>query len=73
MNATETHWLDVISSGKCLIPSGNKPLPEPLLTKIYVAIWRLYATMGYQPYDTPNQHTLHHFGAQRIPFTISMD
>ena len=23
-----------------LVPSGNKPLPEPMLTKIYVAIWR---------------------------------
>ena len=23
--------------------SGNKPLPEPMLTQIYVAIWRPYA------------------------------
>ena len=23
-----------------LVPSGNKPLPEPMLTHIYVAIWR---------------------------------
>ena len=29
------HW-----SGNGLVPSGNKPLPEPMLTQIYVAIWR---------------------------------
>ena len=23
-----------------LVPSNNKPLPEPLLTQFYVAIWR---------------------------------
>ena len=27
-----------IGSGKCL-GSGNKPLPEPILIQIYVAIW----------------------------------
>ena len=26
-----------------LVLSGNKPLPEPMLTQIYVAIWRHYA------------------------------
>ena len=26
--------------------SGKKPLPEPILSQIYVAIWRHYATMG---------------------------
>ena len=29
-----------IDSGKGLVPSGNKPLPEPKMTQIYVAIWR---------------------------------
>ena len=29
-----------IGSGKGLVPSGNKPLPEPVLTKIGNAIWR---------------------------------
>ena len=29
-----------IGSGNGLVPSGNKPLPEPMLTQIYVAIWR---------------------------------
>ena len=33
-------------SGKGLVPSGNKPLSEPMLTKIYVAIWRHQATMS---------------------------
>ena len=29
-----------ISSGNGLEPSGNKPLPEPMLTQMYVAKWR---------------------------------
>ena len=29
-----------ISSGNDLVPSDNKPLPEPMLTKLYVTIWR---------------------------------
>ena len=29
-----------IGSGNVLVPSGNKPLPEPMLTQIYVAIRR---------------------------------
>ena len=28
-----------IGSGNGLVPSGNKPLPEPVLTKISNAIW----------------------------------
>ena len=40
MNVTGLHWWSVnIGSGNGLVPSGNKPLPEPLLTKICVAIW----------------------------------
>ena len=27
-------------SGYGFVPSGNKPLLEPMLTRIYVAIWR---------------------------------
>ena len=35
------HWSSVnIGSGNGLVPSGNKPLPEPMLTHIFVAIWR---------------------------------
>ena len=29
-----------------LVVSDNKPLPEPMLTQIYVAIWCLYATVS---------------------------
>ena len=29
-----------IGSGNGLVPSGNKPLPEPMLTKVPAAIWR---------------------------------
>ena len=40
VNATESQYWGVnIGSGNVLVPSGNKPLPEPLLTQIYVAIW----------------------------------
>ena len=41
MNATGPYWLQVnIGSGDGMVPSGNKPLPEPLLTKFSNAIWR---------------------------------
>ena len=30
----------VIGSGNGLVSSGNKPLPEPMLTQISVGIWR---------------------------------
>ena len=33
-------------SGNGLVPSGNKPLPEPMLTQIYVTIWHHQATMS---------------------------
>ena len=29
-----------IDSGNGLVSSGNKPLPEPMLTKFYDAKWR---------------------------------
>ena len=29
----------------CFVPSKNKPLPEPKLTKIYIAICRQWATI----------------------------
>ena len=31
-------WLVNIGSGKGLVPSGNKPLPDPMSTKSYDAI-----------------------------------
>ena len=40
VNATTPHWSLVnIGSSNGLVPSGNKPLPEPMLTSIPVAIW----------------------------------
>ena len=39
MNATGRYWWLVnIDSGNALVPSGNKSLPEPMLTEPYVAI-----------------------------------
>ena len=39
MNATTPNWSLVnIGSGNGLVPSGNKPLPEPMLTQILVAM-----------------------------------
>ena len=41
LNAATPHWsLINIGSGNGLVPSGNKPLPDPILTLIPVAIWR---------------------------------
>ena len=39
----DNHWTSLmvvnIDLGNGLVPSGNKPLPEPMLTQIFVAIW----------------------------------
>ena len=44
MNAKGPHWLYIdIGSGNGLLPSGNKPLSEPMLTEIYVYI----ASLGH--------------------------
>ena len=32
---------NIIGSGNDLVSSGNKLLPEPILTQMSVAIWRL--------------------------------
>ena len=41
MNVIRLHWLSVnIGSGNGLVPSGNKPLPELMLTQIHATIWR---------------------------------
>ena len=40
VNATRPHrWLVNIGSDNGLVLSGNKPLPEPMLTQIYGTIW----------------------------------
>ena len=36
-----------IDSGNGLVPSGNKPLPEPLLTQIYVTVCRHKTHNGF--------------------------
>ena len=36
---TDWNWFN-IGSTNGLVLSGNKPLPEPMLTKFYDAIWR---------------------------------
>ena len=41
MNATKPcQWEAKIGLGDGLVPPGNKPLPEPVVTQIDVAIWR---------------------------------
>ena len=46
-------WTSVnIGSGNGLEPSGGKPLPEPMLAQVSVAIWRHYATMSFN-HDNP--------------------
>ena len=37
---------DKSTSVNGLVPSGNKPLPEPIFTKFYVAMWRHQVTMS---------------------------
>ena len=45
MNATGLYtWSFNIGSGSGLVPSGNKPFTEPMLTLIYVA---QYASIGH--------------------------
>ena len=39
-------WLVNIGSGNGLVPSGNKPLPEPMLTKYNDAIWHQKVAMN---------------------------
>ena len=52
-NATEPLWWKVnIGSGNGLVPSGNKSLPDPMLTQIYVIIWHHQATMSMKKYYT---------------------
>ena len=39
-------WEVNIGSGDGLVLSGDKPLPEPMLTQFFVTIWRHKATMN---------------------------
>ena len=45
LNVTGPHWWHVnTGSGNGMVPSVNKPLPELLLAKIYLAIEHHWAT-----------------------------
>ena len=47
MNTTGLHWYWAnISLGNGLVPPGNKPLPDQMLTQIYNAIWRHQAMVS---------------------------
>ena len=47
VNATRLRWWLVnTGSGNGLVPSGNKTLPEPILTRSYVALCSHWATMS---------------------------
>ena len=59
------HWWEVnIGSGNGLVPSGSKPLPEPMLTQIHIVSLghnELSNTMGYLdsvPVRTATGHAL---------------
>ena len=46
MNVDQAYWWYVnICSGNGLVPLGNRPLPEPMLTKINDAAWRHLVTV----------------------------
>ena len=48
VNTTQHHWWRVNNgSGNSLVPSGNKPLSEPILSRIPDAIWIYKATMSW--------------------------
>ena len=53
VNATESHKCEVnIGSGNDLVPSGNKPLPEPMLTQIIDTFTSLGPNvLGLKVYD----------------------
>ena len=46
VDAIKPHWLLVnIASDDSLVLSGNKPLPEPMLTQTCVTLWHHQATL----------------------------
>ena len=40
-------WFIIFHSSNGLVQSGNKPLPKPMLTQFYAAIWHQQATMNW--------------------------
>ena len=76
MNATGPYWWLVnIVSGNGLVPSGNKPLPEPMLTQF---LGRLMASLGHNELKKVNAIKIAHkisiilFGFQ-CPYSIPLN
>ena len=56
MNAMGPYWWEVnIGSGNGLVPSGSKPIPEPILTQIYVAYDVIFSTVSLIDGELCNQ------------------
>ena len=82
MNATEHLWWEInMGSDNGLVPSGTKPLPEPMLMQICVTLWRIYATRSqhYHPLahgyhyiinDHPRHLNPHLVFLSAVPFPI---
>ena len=71
MNATRPYWWYVnIGSGNGLVPPGNKPLPESMLTQIYDAKWHHQATMSYG--KQPKVFACHENQWSQMKFTNSI-
>ena len=58
-----------IGSGNGLVPSDNKPLPEPMLTKICGAIWCHYAMMSQHNAACNKQISCYDYCIAVAPFT----
>ena len=53
-DCTGITWYVNIGSGNDLVPSGNKPLAQPMLTQIYVATWhRVLSPAGLEIPNSP--------------------
>ena len=49
------------------MPSGNKPLPEPMMTKVHDTIWRRYkATMSEQTSHYHSDNIISHYFVIRL-------
>ena len=70
MNVTGLHWWSVnIGSGNGLVLSGNKPLPEPMLTQISVVIWCHWARIEWVHSSSQINSLVQHYSvnAPEIP------
>ena len=54
--STQWWWVN-IGSGNGLVPSGNKPLPKPMQSKIIVAIWCLNELNNWSSYQITELYT----------------